>query len=283
MVNTGRRTLRLCLRMSRRGARKKPYHGQHDFKQDFRPKGEVVTVPVDDPDPLNRPVSRKEAARVLRQVTVGIGAILLAAVDDWNALAQRHSAHLRTTITDLGRGGYVAASTAASTDVWLSTHGMHPPGHIVSKPHRWPMISSHGKTYMAIHHNETEPTNPRRTAFCNQDSETLALLDARNSSLIGDPTHCEITWEYDSLTDSHIKRIWVSAPGVVWDRFEVPMARVQAQLTAWRKRSMKWLPGQLPAGAGAAVPLPVRDEQERLAPGIDVAPPRRSDDTRDAQ
>lgn len=242
-----------------------------------------MTALFEDSGPRDHPVSRKEAARLLRQVTIGVGALVLAAVDDWNALSQRHFAHLRTTMHQLGRGSYVATVTAASADVWLSTHGMHPPGHIVSKPHRWPMISSHGKTYMAIHHNEMEPTNTRRTAFCNQDSETLRLIDSETSGLINNPTHCEITWEYDHLTDSHIKRIWVSAPGVDWDRFEVPMARVQAQLTAWRKRSMRWLPGQLPAGAAAAVPLPARDEQERLTPGIDVAPPRRSDDTRDAQ
>jgi hypothetical protein len=64
--------------------------------QDFRPEGEAVAALVEVPGPLGRPVSRKEAARLLRQVTVGVGAILLAAVDDWNAMAQRHCAHLRT-------------------------------------------------------------------------------------------------------------------------------------------------------------------------------------------
>lgn len=234
-----------------------------------------MTTLAEEPGPPDRPVSRKEAARVLRQVTTGIGALLLAAVDDWNALSQRHSAHLRTTMHPLGRGYYVAATTAACTDVWLSTHGKHPPGHAVSKPHRWPAISSHGKTYLAVHHNEMEPTNPRRTAFCNQDSETLGL--------VGDPTHCEITWEYDHLTDLNIKRIWVSAPGMAWERFEVSMARVQAQLQSWRKRKMKWLPGALPTDVDAVAPLSLRDEQQRLQPGIDVQPPQRSEDTRDAQ
>jgi len=243
--------------------------------QDFRPKGEGVAAFADNPGPLDRPVSRKEAARVLRQVTIGVGALLLAAVDDWNALAQRHSAHLRTTMHPLGRGAYVAATTAACTDVWLSTHGMHPPGHAVSKPFQWPEISSRGKTYMTIHHNELEPTNARRTAFCNQDSETLGL--------VGDPTHCELTWDYDKLTDLHVVRIWVSAPGVDWDRFEVPMVRVQAQLVSWRKRAMKWLPGALPTDVQAAAPLPPRDEQRRLQPGIEVQPPRRSEDTGDAE
>ncbi|WP_225037969.1 hypothetical protein [Mycobacterium canetti] len=147
-----------------------------------------MTALVEDSGPRHRTVSRKEAARLLRQVTTGVGALLLAAVDDWNALSERHAAHLRTEMRGLARGYYVAATTAACTGVWLSTHGMHPPGHLVSKPHRWPVISSHGKTYMAIHHNETEPTNPTRTAFCNQDSETLGL--------VGDPTHCELTWDY---------------------------------------------------------------------------------------
>lgn len=242
-----------------------------------------MTTLDEDSGPQDRPVSRKEAARLLRQVSIGVGALLLAAVDDWNALSQRHFAHLRTTMHELGRGSYVATVTAASTDVWLSTRGMHPPGHIVSKPHRWPMISSHSKTYMAIHHNEMEPTNARRTAFCNQDSQTLALIDSETSDLINKPTHCEITWEYDQLTDLHVKEIWISAPNVSWNRFEVPLARVQAQLTAWRKRNMKWLPGALPTDIDASVLLPARDEKERLQPGIDVRPPQRSEDTRDAE
>ncbi|MGA9677089.1 MAG: hypothetical protein WBR28_18200 [Mycobacterium sp.] len=242
-----------------------------------------MTTLVEDSGPRDRPVSRKEATRLLRQVTIGVGALLLAAVDDWNALSQRHSAHLRTTMHSLGRGAYVAAVTAACTEVWLTTHGMHPPSHIVSKPHRWPMISSHGKAYTAIHHNEMEPTNARRIAFCSQDSETLRLIDSETSGLIGNPTHCEITWEYDQLTDSHIKRICVSAPSVDWDGFEVPMARVQAQLGSWRKRKMKWLPGELPTDTAAVALLPARDDQERLQPGIEVQPPQRSENSRDAE
>lgn len=242
-----------------------------------------MTALFEDSGPRDRAVSRKEATRLLRQVATGVGALLLAAVDDWNALAERHPAHLRTEMHELGRGSYVAAVTAASTWVWLSTCGMHPPGHIVSKPHRWPMISSHGKTYMAIHHNEMEPTNARRTAFCNQDSETLRLIDSETSSLIGNPTHCEITWDYDPYTDAHIRRIWVSAPSVDWDRFEVPMAKAQAQLASWRKRKMKWLPGELPTSDHAVAPLRARDEQERLQPGIEVQPPQRSKDAGDSR
>lgn len=231
---------------------------------------------MDDPAQAGRPVSRKEASRLLRQVTVGVGAILLDAVDDWNAMAEGRPAHLRTEMHGLGRGYYVAATTAAGALVWLGTHGKHPPRHVVSKPYRWPMISSHGKTYMAVHHNEALPTNPTRTAFCNQDSATLGL--------IGDPTHCELTWDYDPRTDTHVQRIWVSAPGVEWDRFEVPMADVQAQLASWRKRNMKWLPGTLSATAGDDVAgLPPRDRDEPLKPGIEVRPPQRPEDVRDAQ
>lgn len=230
---------------------------------------------MEDPGPPDRPVSRKEARRLLRQVTIGVGAILLAAVDDWNAMAERHCAHLRTAMHPLGRGAYVAAATAACTDVWLSTHRMHPPSHVVSKPYQWPAISSHGKTYLTIHHNEMEPTNPRRTAFCSQDSETLGL--------VGDPTHCELTWDYDALTESHVVRMWVSAPGVCWDRFEVPMARAQAQLGSWRKRGMKWLPGTFGSDVQAVASLPPRDERKRIEPGIDVRPPQRSEDVGDAE
>ena len=93
--------------------------------QGFRLKGGVVTAPMDQPNTPDRPVSRKEARRLLNQVAVGVGAMLLAAVDDWNALSARHSAHLRTVMQGLGRGTYVAAAVAAGTDVWLSTRGMH--------------------------------------------------------------------------------------------------------------------------------------------------------------
>lgn len=240
-----------------------------------------MTALFEDSGPRNHAVSRKEATRLLRQVTTGVGALLLAAVDDWNAWAEQQPAHLRTELHGLLRGSHVAALTAASTLVWLSTHGMHPPGHIVTKPHRWPMISSHGKTYMAIHHNEMEPTNARRTAFCNQDSETLRLIDAETAGLLGNPTHCEITWDYDTYTDTHIRRMWVSVPGVDWDRFEIPMDKAQAQLAAWRKRKMNWLPGELPVSEHAVAPLPARDEQ--LRPGIEVQPPERSKDAEDGQ
>jgi hypothetical protein len=243
--------------------------------QELRPKGAVVTALVEDPGPQGHPVSRKEAARLLRQVTIGVGAILLAAVDDWNALAERHCAHLRTAIQPLGRGAYVAAVAAAGTEVWLSTHGMHPPDHLVSKPYRWPMISSRSKTYMAIHHNEAEPTNPVRTAFCNQDSATLGL--------VGDPTHCELTWDYDFYTDTHVRKIWVSAPGVDWDRFEVPMGKVQAQLVSWRKRGMKWLPGTSATAVRDVASLPARDTDERLKPGIEIRPPERPDELPEAE
>ena len=234
-----------------------------------------MTAPMDQPTAPEGPVSRKEARRLLKQVTVGVGAMLLAAVDDWNALSARHSAHLRTVMQGLGRGAYVAAAVAAGNDVWLSTHGMHPPGHTVVKPYRWPEISSRGKTHMMIHHNEMEPTTPRRTAFFTQDSATLGL--------VGDPTHCELTWDYDIVTDTHIRRIWVSAPGVDWDRFEVPMAKVQVQYATWRNRDMKWLPGALPTDTAAAEPMPSREPQEDLRPDIQVRRPRRPEEPRDAE
>ena len=45
-------------------------------------------------------------------MTIRVGAILLAAVDDWNLLAERNDAHLRTVLQVLRRGSYVAAVTA---------------------------------------------------------------------------------------------------------------------------------------------------------------------------
>ena len=37
-----------------------------------------MTTLMDDPNPLQGPVSRKEAQRILRPVTIGVGALLLA-------------------------------------------------------------------------------------------------------------------------------------------------------------------------------------------------------------
>lgn len=220
--------------------------------------------------------SRKEVRALLRQVSIGAAALLLAAVDDWNAMAERHSAPMRTAMYPLLRGSFVAATTASSVDVWLNTPGMHPPGHLVIRPHQWqwPAVSSRGKTYLVIHHSPVEPTNPRRTAFVKQEPATLGL--------VGDPTLCELTWEYDAVTDSYVTAIWVSAPGAGWDPIEVPMARAQAQLSAWRKRRMRWLPGtDLPTGV-AVEPLPARDADERLRPDIAV-PERRDEGTQEAQ
>lgn len=220
----------------------------------------------------SRPVvSRKQARRLLGQVTIGVGAMLLSAVDDWNALSERHSAPLRTMLRPLGRGTYVAAMTAAGTEVWLRAKDKHPPGHMVCKPGTtaWPAVSSRSATYMEIHHDEAMPINDRRTAFCTQDSATLGL--------VGDPTHCELTWDYDVLTEAYVTHIWVSAPGVDWERYEVPMARVQAQYATWSKRRMPWMPGLLPADVAAqAVPITL-GTQAFSEPTVSVR--RRRDDT----
>ncbi|CAM3302625.1 hypothetical protein AXK57_18005 [Tsukamurella pulmonis] len=234
----------------------------------------------DDINPLDAgAVSRKEAQRILRPVTIGVGALLLAAVDHWNTLTAGQPAHLRTVLQPLLRGSHVAAFVSAGTNVWLSTQGMHPPGHLVKRPYQWSEVSSHGRTYLAIHHKEMEGTNTRRKAFIKQDSQTLQL--------VGDPTHCELTWDYDAATDSHVRRIWVSAPGVQWERFEIPMDQVQQRYAAWRKRDVRWLPGRLPAAsiADAAIAddvvIDVRDEQQRRRTDITTRRPRRADGLED--
>ena len=228
-----------------------------------------MTTLMDDLNPLPGTVSRKEAQRILRPVTIGIGALLLAAVDHWNTLTAGQPAHLRTVLQPLLRGSHVAAFVSAGTNVWLSTQGMHPPGHLVKRPYQWSEVSSHGRTYLAIHHKEMEGTNTRRKAFIKQDSQTLQL--------VGDPTHCELTWDYDAATDSHVRRIWVSAPGVQWERFEVPMDRVQERYASWRKRDVRWLPGRLPADDLVGTEDLVRDEQDRRRTDIKTRRPRRDD------
>ncbi|WP_244881048.1 hypothetical protein [Tsukamurella pseudospumae] len=94
---------------------------------------------------------------------------------------------------------------------------------------------------------------------------------------MGDPTHCELTWDYDAATDSHVRRIWVSAPGVQWERFEVPMDRVQERYASWRKRDVRWLPGRLPADDLVGTEDLVRDEQDRRRTDIKTRRPRRDD------
>lgn len=232
-----------------------------------------MTTLMDDLNPLQGTVSRKEAQRILRPVTIGVGALLLAAVDHWNALTAGQPAHLRTVLQPLLRGSHVAAFVSAGTNVWLSTQGMHPPGHLVKRPYQWSEVSSHGRTYLAIHHKEMEGTNTRRKAFIKQDSQTLQL--------VGDPTHCELTWDYDAATDSHVRRIWVSAPGVQWERFEVPMDQVQQRYAAWRKRDVRWLPGRLPADDLVGTEDLVRDEQHRRRTDIKTRRPRRDNGLED--
>ncbi|MGW0455817.1 hypothetical protein [Gordonia sputi] len=228
-----------------------------------------MTTLMDDLNPLQGTVSRKEAQRILRPVTIGIGALLLAAVDHWNTLMAEQPAHLQTMLQPLLRGSHVAAFVSAGTNVWLSTQGMHPPGHLVKRPYQWSEVSSHGRTYLAIHHKEMDGTNTRRKAFIKQDSQTLQL--------VGDPTHCELTWDYDVATDSHVRRIWVSAPGVQWERFEVPMDRVQERYASWRKRDVRWLPGRLTADDLVGTEDLVRDEQDRRRTDIKTRRPRRDD------
>ena len=228
-----------------------------------------MTTLMDDLNPLPGTVSRKEAQRILRPVTIGIGALLLAAVDHWNTLMAEQPAHLQTMLQPLLRGSHVAAFVSAGTNVWLSAQGMHPPGHLVKRPYQWSEVSSHGRTYLAIHHKEMDGTNTRRKAFIKQDSQTLQL--------VGDPTHCELTWDYDAATDSHVRRIWVSAPGVQWERFEVPMDRVQERYAAWRKRDVRWLPGRLTADDLVGTEDLVRVEQDRRRTDITTRRPRRDD------
>lgn len=217
-------------------------------------------------------LSRKQTQRVLRQVSIGIGALLLAAVDEWDCQVQRHSAHLRTELHALVRGTMIAAIASAGTATWLGTPRMHPPRHVVIAPFTWTAVST-GTAYLAFHHNETQPVNVRRTAFCNQDSQTLDLR--------GDPTHCELTWEYDRL-QTRITHIWISVPGADWEPIEVSMAKAQAQYATWRKREMKWLPGTggVLQGVGAT-PLPTRPQDDDLRTGISVKP-RHGDVAEDA-
>lgn len=221
-------------------------------------------------------LSRKEVRSLLRQVSIGIGAMLLAAVDDWNARREAHGGRLRTEIDTLLHGTNIAGMAAAGTKTWLTTEGKHPPRHMVVLRPEWPAVSSHGQVFLVIHHNLLRPTNPRRAALCAQDT-TL-------EDLPGDPTVCELTWEYNP-TRTHIVRIWISAPGADWKPIEVPMKKAQAQYATWRKRGMAWLPGTggAPGPATSAI-HPQPRGQDDLRPGIAVPPnPDTGDDAADAR
>lgn len=209
---------------------------------------------------FGREVSRKEVRRILGQVSVGVGAILLAAVDDWNYQTARHPARLRTELDVLGRGSTIAFYTAAGTKTWLETDGRHPPRHLVVGQPTWPAVSSWSKTFMKIHHRELQPANPTQEAFCAQDTEALDIP--------GNPLLCELTWEYD-MTQTFVRHIWISAPSVEWAPIEVPKWKVQAQLASWRKREVPWLPGTHVASDLAEV-ITARPERAGLRTGITV-------------
>ncbi|TDH48188.1 hypothetical protein E2F47_24725 [Mycobacterium eburneum] len=110
-------------------------------------------------------VTRREAKRVMRQLYVGIGALLLAAVDEWDSYVESHNAPMRTALTPLARGYHIASTLAASIDVWLSTPGKHPRRHVARKPYAWPEVNCRGRLNLIVHHEEMEPTNDRRSAY----------------------------------------------------------------------------------------------------------------------
>ena len=71
------------------------------------------------------------------------------------------------------------------------------------------------------------PADQRSPAgVLHQDSGTLGL--------VGNPTHCELTWEYTICGPTSMSSIWVSAPGVDWERFSAD-GRSWAQYATWRK------------------------------------------------
>lgn len=232
-------------------------------------------LPVVPPD--KSLISCREARRVTRQLGIGIGALLLAAVDDWNRYVAGYNAPMRTALTPLARGTHIAAMLAASIDVWLDTPNMHPPRHLAYKPFRWPEISCGSKVYMVVHHNEMEPSNSRRTAFRRQDTDFLLIEH--------NPTLCELTWDYDLLTDSKVTRIRISAPlpsTQVWFEFEVPLKAAQSQYDKWAKRSVRWLPAASPLGT-ASPPMAI-PETEHPLPDISIPPkPDAGTDTEDVQ
>lgn len=196
-------------------------------------------------------VTRRETKRVMRELYVGIGALLLASVDEWDQYAANFNAAMRTALTPLARGQHIAATLAASIDVWLGTPGKHPPRHVATKPFAWPEVNCRGILHLIAHHEEMEPTNDRRSAYRRQDTEFLLFE--------GDPTLCELTWDYDQLTDSKVTHIWVSAPldeGCVWPKFEVPMAAARTQYEKWAKRGVRWMPPTAPEETPALVVTP---------------------------
>ncbi|WP_149370471.1 hypothetical protein [Mycolicibacterium sp. P9-64] len=203
------------------------------------------------PRPGKAFVTRRDARNMMRQLSVGIGALLLASVDEWDVYAAGHNAHMRTALTPLARGHHIAATLAASIDVWMSTPGKHPPRHLARKPYAWPEVNCRGKLNLVAHHEEMEPTNDRRSAYRRQDTEFLLFDD--------DLTLCELTWDYDQLTESAVTHIWVSAPldeGHVWPPFEVSMAAARAQYEKWVRRGVRWMPIAAPADTPVVVVTP---------------------------
>lgn len=199
--------------------------------------------------------------------------MLLAAVDHWNALAEGQPAHLRTVLQTLLRGSHVAAFVSAGTNVWLSAHGMHPPGHIVSKPFQWSEVSSHGRTYLAIHHSEMDGTNAPASVHGPGLGDAAA---GRRSHALRADMGLRLPDQLGLCATSGSAR--PVSTGIA-SRFRWPEFRSNTRLGA---SVVSRLP-QAPIEILAAATESVRDEQDRLRTGITTRRPRPDEETRDAE
>ena len=136
----------------------------------------------------------------------------------------------------------------------------------------WPAVASRSKTYLEIHHNQAQPTNDRRQAFCTQDSGTLGLVGNRRTA-----ADLGIRSADRQVCQAHLGE---RARRGLGSDSKCRWPRCRAQYATWRKRNMPWLTGDLVIDPAVATGLPARDGQQ-LRPGIGVQP--RRDETRAAE
>lgn len=204
------------------------------------------------------PASRSEAKRLLRQVGVGYGAILLSCVDKWEEDAARLPAQIRTLSTPLTKGHAISGLLAACGSAWLGTPHMHPPGVLTSvEPSSgWPEVSVQSRAHLQIHHQPARPTGPRKKAFVGQFPIDMGLPE---STLL-----CELLWTYDSHTQSRIIDISFNVPGSLWEPIRVPLEKAARLYLRWSRRNVPWLPVCAEALSGKTLVTPQRITGQQL-------------------
>jgi hypothetical protein len=198
------------------------------------------------------PLSRRSTERMLRQLGVGYGALLLSCVDEWEQYAAGLPAAIRTRYTPLAKGHHISGLLAACGADWLSTPGMHPPGIVstVEPASRWPEVNVHSQALLQIHHQPAQPTGPRKKAFVAQLPLDMGLPE---TTLL-----CELIWSFDHWTQTRVVQISFNVPASGWQEIDVRLDEAARQYLSWSRREVPWLPTRAGGASGKSLVVPQR-------------------------